>query len=232
MKQTVLAVVAHPDDEALGCGGTLRRHADFGDDVYVCFLADGEGSRTQASDTVDALVEKREQAASTAAGILGIKDVFSHRFPDNRMDSVDLLQIVQVVEGHIGKLRPQVLYTHHAGDVNVDHRLAHEAVVTACRPQPGSPVQTLLFFETASSTEWQPPASRAPFAPNWYVDISDTLPAKLAALAAYAGEMRPWPHVRSIEALTHLARWRGSSIGVQAAEAFMLGRTILSGKAR
>lgn len=226
MKQRVLAVVAHPDDEVLGCGGTLRKHADRGDEVYVCFLADGEGSRQQSSGKLEALVTGREQSARKAAEILGVSEVFSHRFPDNRMDSIDLLQIVQAVEQHVSDLRPQVVYSHHAGDVNVDHRLAHQAVVTACRPQPGNQVQALLFFETASSTEWQTSASLMPFVPNWYVDISDTLPAKIEALSAYAEEMRPWPHVRSTEGLKHLAHWRGCSVGVDAAEAFMLGRAI------
>jgi LmbE family N-acetylglucosaminyl deacetylase len=114
--------------------------------------------------------------------------------------------------------------THHAGDVNIDHQRVHQAVVTACRPQPGHPVRTLLFFEVPSSTEWQPPGSAPAFTPNWFVDISSTLDCKLNALDAYAEELRVWPHPRSLQAVEALARWRGATVGVEAAEAFILGR--------
>jgi len=119
------------------------------------------------------------------------------------------------------------VYMHHAGDVNVDHRRLHEAVSTACRPTPGQTVRRLLSFEVASSTEWQPAGSAPPFQPNWFVDISAQWPRKREALAAYAGEMRPWPHARSLEALEHLAHWRGAQVGVEAAEAFCLLRQLV-----
>jgi LmbE family N-acetylglucosaminyl deacetylase len=107
----------------------------------------------------------------------------------------------------------------------VDHRVVYQAVVTACRPQPEHSVKTLLLFEIPSSTEWQPPAF-SPFAPNWFVDISATLAIKLDALAAYESELRDWPHPRSLKAVEHLARWRGATVGVEAAESFVLAREI------
>jgi LmbE family N-acetylglucosaminyl deacetylase len=218
-----MAIVAHADDEVLGCGGTLRRHVLDGDDVWTVILADGETSR---SASTDASVVSREIAARNAAAILGVQHVLLHRLPDNRLDACPRLDIVKLVEGCIAEIRPDTIYSHHAGDLNVDHRRVSEAVVTACRPQKGHSVETLLFFETVSSTEWQMPNVGPAFQPNWFVDISDHLDVKLRALRPYADEMRPWPHPRSIEGVTHLARWRGATIGCDAAEAFILGRQL------
>ena len=130
----------------------------------------------------------------------------------------------EVALGLIAEHQPSTVFTHHPGDMNVDHRCVHEAVVTACRPQPGNLVKTLLLFEVPSSTEWQTPWTAPVFAPNWFVEISQTLERKLAALDVYAAEMRPWPHPRSLQGVEHLARWRGASSGVDAAEAFVLAR--------
>jgi LmbE family N-acetylglucosaminyl deacetylase len=223
-RRRVAVVVAHADDEVLGCGGTLRRHVMAGDEVWTIILADGETSRGSAAD--HAAVSRREAAARAAAEILGVQHVAVHRFSDNRLDDYARLEIVRVVEQHIEEIVPHTVYTHHAGDVNVDHRRVHEADTTACRPQPGHPVETLLCFETASSTEWQLPYSATPFLPNWFVDISGALEAKMAALKAYGDEMRPWPHPRSYAGVEHLARWRGATAGCEAAEAFVLGREI------
>ena len=147
------------------------------------------------------------------------------------MDAINRLEVIKVIEAAIAEHQPERIYTHHAGDVNIDHRCIHDAVVTACRPVPGHPVNTLLFFEVASSTEWQPPGSGPVFGPTWFEDVSQTLDYKLQALEAYRSEMRAWPHSRSMEALEHLARWRGATVGVAAAEAFVLGRRVES-KAR
>ena len=118
------------------------------------------------------------------------------------------------------------MLTHFAKDLNIDHRVTHEAVITACRPQPGQSVERMLSFEVPSSTEWQSPGVEYPFVPNWFEEISGTLALKMKALKAYKSEMRQWPHVRSLQAVEHLARWRGASVGVEAAEAFMLIRNV------
>jgi LmbE family N-acetylglucosaminyl deacetylase len=228
MSKTVLVVAAHPDDEVLGCGGTIAKHSKDGDDVHVVILAEGVTSRDDQRDRerrIDQLSSLSDDAHK-ANDLLSVRSLTLHDFPDNRMDSPDLLDIVKVVERHIGELRPEFVYTHHAGDANIDHRQINQAVVAACRPQPGHPVKTLLFFEVASSTEWQAAGSQPVFMPNWFVDVSETLELKLKALEVYASEMRDWPHARSIRALEHLSRWRGASIGVEAAEAFQLGRRI------
>ncbi len=221
----VLVVAAHPDDEVLGCGATLARHCAEGGSAAVIFLADGICSRKPADRERE--LAARHDAARRACAELGVIDVTLMAYPDNRLDTIPLLDTVQDIERAVQRSRPDIVYTHHGHDVNIDHRRVHDAVVAACRPQPGCSVRQLLFFETASSTEWRPPASMAPFAPNWFVDVSDYLPRKLAALSIYADEMRAFPHPRSIEAVEHLARWRGAMVGVAAAEAFELGRIIM-----
>jgi len=224
---SVLAIAAHPDDEVLGCGATLARHVAEGAQVAVLILADGVGSREREGPDRDRKLAERQEAARRACAKLGVTDVTLLGHPDNRMDQVALLDIVQDIERVLGRCQAGVVYTHHSGDVNIDHRRVHDAVMAACRPQPGFLTRQLLFFETPSSTEWRSPASMAPFAPNWFVDVSEYLPLKLAALSAYSDELRDFPHPRSIQAVEHLARWRGASAGVAAAEAFELGRMIV-----
>jgi LmbE family N-acetylglucosaminyl deacetylase len=224
--KSILILGAHPDDEVLGCGGTIAKLADDGAAIHVAFLADGVFSRAGDQGSRQAELNARQAAARKACAILGVKTVFFGEFPDNRMDSVALLDIVKPIEELIAKYQPSTVFTHHAGDVNIDHQRVHNAVVTACRPQQGHPVETLLCFEVPSSTEWQLPGSAPVFAPNWFVDISDTLDRKLAALDSYAVELRAWPHPRSRQGVEHLARWRGATVGVDAAEAFVLGRQL------
>lgn len=221
----VLIVAAHPDDEALGAGGTIARHTRAGDEVSILFLADGVSSRDPEGDHVEEL-GRRRSAALAAARILGANTPRFLDLPDNRLDSVATLTLTQEVEREIERVRPKVVYTHYAGDLNIDHRCTYEAVMTACRPQPTSGVVTVLHFENASSTEWRAPSGFAAFQPDWFVDIGSTLETKFRALEAYSEELRAWPHARSREALEHLARWRGATIGREAAEAFVLGRHI------
>ncbi len=228
MKRTVLVVAAHPDDEILGCGGTIARHIAQGDAVHIIILAEGITARSEQRNPGQQTTELRTlaQAAQKANDILGVSSLNLEKLPDNRMDSLDRLEIIKIVECFLDQFKPEIVYTHHAGDLNIDHRRTHEAVVTACRPFPGQSVNTLLFFEVASSTEYQIQGSAPYFMPNWFIDISETLPLKRKALEAYKSEMRAWPHARSFEAMEHLARWRGASNGMDAAEAFMLGRKL------
>lgn len=225
----ILVFAAHPDDEVLGCGATIAGHIASGDEVHVVILAEGVTSRDEKRDRVQRQTELTELgiAAKKANDILGSHTLTLHDFMDNRMDSVDLLDIVKVVEHHIDRIKPQTVYTHHASDLNIDHQRIHQAVATACRPHPFQPVNTLLFFEVPSSTEWQPSGSAIPFVPNWFVDVSATIAVKLKALKEYECEMRSWPHSRSIESVEYLARWRGTSVGLEAAEAFVVGRNLV-----
>lgn len=220
----VLVVAAHPDDEILGCGGTMALHAARGDVVHVLILGQGAAARRPAGSDVVAEVAALESAALAAATTVGAQPPRFGHLPDNCMDTVALLDVVRMVEDCVAETNPKIIYTHSPGDTNIDHRIVFDAVTTACRPQPGTLKPAILCFEIPSSTEWRPPVAAPVFAPNWFVDIGAALTAKLAALSAYAGEMRPWPHPRSLEAVTHLARWRGASIGSEAAEAFMVAR--------
>jgi LmbE family N-acetylglucosaminyl deacetylase len=229
LEGNVLVVAAHPDDEVLGCGGTIARLAAAGRAVHVMLIADGENSRAAADGSGEATgaVPARNAAAEQACRILGCASVEFLALPDNRMDGLVLLDVVKEIEARIVRHAPTTLLTHHCGDVNVDHRVAHQAVIVACRPVPGHPVRELLFFEVPSSTEWRPPGSGDSFAPNYFVDVSSTMERKMAALDAYASELRNFPHPRSRPAIEALARWRGATVGVVAAEAFVLGRMIV-----
>ncbi|WP_417547464.1 PIG-L deacetylase family protein [Marinobacter segnicrescens] len=222
MNRTVLVVAAHTDDEALGCGGTIAKHVERGDTVFAVFLADGVSSRPDAREQE---LSARIAAADQAHKILGLKDSFMLGFPDNRLDTVPLLGIVQKLEQVVDEVQPQVVYTHHNGDLNIDHRITHQAALTACRPIPGSPVREIYSFEVPSATEWNTPSSN-PFIPNIFVDISKHLGTKMSALAAYELEMREAPHSRSLLNLRRLAELRGSSVGLAAAEAMMAIRVI------
>ena len=226
MGANILVVAAHPDDEVLGCGGTIARHAAAGDNVSVFIAAEGATSRDSARNAKARsrdILDLRE-AARRAAAILGARILEFGDFPDNRMDTVPLLDVVKKVESVISRVKPSVVYTHHGCDLNIDHRVLHQAVVTSCRPMPKQCVTRLFFFEVMSSTEWQTPGAQPAFSPTWFVDISRALVKKRKALGAYRKEMRPWPHARSFRSIESLARYRGASVGVEAAEAFVLGR--------
>lgn len=227
MNRSILVVAAHPDDEVLGCGGTVAGFADEGAGVHVAFLSDGVFSRPGDEEGRLQRLRSRRASAEMACGLLGVNSVSFGDFPDNRMDGVALLDVVKSVESLIAEHAPEMVLTRHAGDVNIDHRRVHEAVVVACRPQSGLSVKTVLCFEVPSSTEWQLAGSAPAFVPNWFVDISPTLERKLRALDAYAAELRARPHPRSIQGVEHLARWRGATAGVDAAEAFILGRQLV-----
>jgi LmbE family N-acetylglucosaminyl deacetylase len=222
MSSSVLIVAAHPDDEVLGCGGTISRHLAEGDVVHAIFMTDGVGSRLQVSKN-DLI--KRNAAAEKARHILGISENFYLGLPDNRLDSLPLIEIIQRVEVIINKLKPDIIYTHHHGDLNVDHRITHQAVLTSCRPIPGNRVLAIYAFEIMSSTDWSSP-NVEPFVPNHYVDISRQIEIKIKALKAYKLEMRTAPHSRNIEHMVHLAHHRGHTVGVKAAEAFVTVRTV------
>ncbi|MGO0790219.1 PIG-L deacetylase family protein [Herbaspirillum seropedicae] len=221
MSKSIVVVAAHSDDEALGCGGTIARHSADGDIVHLVFLADGVSSRPGNDD----VLRQREAAAAQAHQILGVRSTHYLAFPDNRLDSVPLLDIVKKLEDVLALLAPEIIYTHHHGDLNVDHRITHEAVMTACRPLPGSSVKEIYAFEVMSSTEWSG-SGNIPFTPQLTIDISAYLEAKLAALKAYEIEMRPQPHSRSIEHLRALALHRGHSAGMYAGESFMVVRQL------
>jgi len=222
MKESTMVIAAHADDEALGCGGTMARLAAEGAQIHVVFMADGVFSRKSSTKNQQ---KKRKTAAEAAQKILGFKNSHFLDLPDNQMDQVPMLLIVQSLEALIKKYQPKTIFTHFHGDLNVDHRITQQAVMTACRPLPGCPVKKIYGFEVPSSTEWATPGE-APFCPTFFVDIGSFLQTKLRALQAYSMEMRGKPHARSLQHVQAIARHRGNSVGVEAAEAFVVYRHI------
>ena len=220
--KSILVVAAHPDDEVLGCGGFIANQVRSGDEVFITFLSDGVTSRPGNLGLQE--IESRRNAARLASKVLGATDVSFGDFPDNKLDASPLLEVIKSIEAVVELVRPQIVLTHFGGDLNIDHRIVNQAVLTACRPTPDQGVKEVLFFEVPSSTEWQVPIEGEAFVPTWFEDISETLELKIKALTVYEHELREWPHPRSIKAVEHLAHWRGASCGVDAAEAFVLGR--------
>ena len=228
MKHRVLVIAAHPDDEVLGCGGTMAWHAAKGDRVCVLILGEGATARhaNRRDDAAQRQVAKLRVAARAASKLLRVSELTVESFPDNQFDTVPLLELVKVIERVKTRCRPDTIYTHHAGDVNVDHRRVHHAVIAACRPQPQERLRRLYGFEVLSSTEWAGPEPMNTFRPDTFVSTSKVLPQKIAALKAYRSELRRFPHPRSVEGVRLLARYRGMSVGLRDAEAFMTIRHI------
>ncbi|WP_316863026.1 PIG-L deacetylase family protein [uncultured Cohaesibacter sp.] len=219
----ILVVVAHTDDETLGAGATIARHAARGDKVFGLSMTDGVGSRLA---TIDDHVKRRQKAAQKAADILGFEWLEAGNFPDNAMDSVPLLSIAQSIEAAKNTVMPELVYTHSAADLNIDHRITCQAVLTAFRPQPGEICTEIRSIEVPSATDYGHPTLAPPFAPNLYVDATEFIGAKLAAAEAYEEEMRPYPHCRSIQGIENLAKCRGNQVGLNYAEAFSILRKL------
>ena len=222
----VLVVVAHPDDEVLGCGATIAKHAAARDEVHIMIMADGVSSRKRSGKAETKLVSTRRLQAKQAADILGANKVIFFDFPDNEMDAVPLLEVVVEIETHVKSFKPNIVYTHHRGDLNIDHRQVYQAVVTACRPVHGSSVRKMFSFEVPSSTEWCPASADNVFMPDYYSSVSEFMEIKLRALSEYVGEVFDQRHPRSLEYCRQQAYLRGTSVGLIAAEAFSTIRVI------
>lgn len=223
-QRTILVVAAHPDDEVLGMGGTIARHVADGDTVHILFLGDGVTSRGEDDSAASA---RRKEAARRASEILSARIVSFEDLPDNRFDNVPLLEIVQRVERVKHQVGPDLVYTHHGGDLNIDHRLTCQAVLTAFRPKPGERCSEIYSFEVRSATEWSAPSVAPPFLPDTYVNISSYVDKLVAACQCYADEFYEAPHTRSLEAIRTAAVNRGYEVGVEAAEVFMTLRRII-----
>ena len=227
MKRTILVIAAHPDDELLGVGGTIRKLTNQGAECHAVIVGEGVTSRSDKRSDVDscALMELKKDAQA-ASKIVGYKTIEFCELPDNRLDSMDLLDIIKVIMPYIEKYRPETIFTHHHGDLNIDHRIVCEAVLTACRPIGHYFVERIYAFETPSSTEWNYIYEK-PFTPNVYFDVTDTIDTKIEGMKCYRSESARYPHPRSAEALKALAEYRGSNVGVEMAEAFICMREVI-----
>ena len=220
--KNILVIAAHPDDELLGLGATLNKHILNGNQVSTFILGEGLTSRKSSrNSTSKSSLNKLQKDALRANKTLGIENVIFGNLPDNRLDSMDRLEIIKRVESTIETLKPSIIYTHHEGDRNIDHRIIYDAVLTACRPLNYNPVKELITFETPSSTEWGFMNSKS-FNPNLFVDVTDQLNVKLKAFEEYSSEIRDFPHPRSLRALKAMAEKWGSAIGTEYAEAFRI----------
>lgn len=220
----ILVAAAHPDDETLGLGATLAKYAADGHETYVCIFADGVRGRKE--DHSSEVLDKQKIAAEKACKSLGVKEVFFLGFNDQKLDSYAQLDLNKKFEEVVRKLKPEVVYTHHHGDVNTDHRKVCETTLVATRPF-SCTVRRVLSYEVPSSTEWNVPG-REVFAPSVYENIEKFFDKKIQALQCYTkthtNELRKFPYPRSVEAVEALAKKRGSESGFKRAEAFCLIR--------
>jgi LmbE family N-acetylglucosaminyl deacetylase len=225
-----MLVVAHPDDELLGLGATMNKLIkQYNCKVKVVILGEGITSRSDARDVK--LWEKElathKQNINNAAKAIGYHEVKTYDFPDNRFDSVALLDIVKAIEKEKSDFQPEIIFTHHGGDTNVDHRCTFDAVITATRPMSHEVVKTIIAFETPSSTEWQAANYPNYFRPNLFIEVAkENVDAKIKGMESYEFEKRKYPHPRSPEALEIQCKRNGVIVGKEYAEAFMLIRSI------
>ncbi len=222
----VLAVVAHPDDEIIGPGGALCKHVSQGDSVYVLILGDGKSSRSEKKKIDEKVKKISFEETNKALSVVGVTSFVRESFPDNRFDSVDILDIVKKISNYIRTIKPTIVYTHHFGDLNIDHQITSEATVTACRPIENSCVSTIYQFETLSSSEMGGFTQKNCFLPNVFVEITDFIDKKVNAMACYKSELHDFPHPRSLETIQANAKVWGSKVNVQYAEAFFCLREI------
>ncbi len=223
----ILVVAAHPDDEVLGCGGTMARLATEGARLTVLILANGLTSRADFHDTEEQkLLQLHHARASRAGALLGVSEVKVLGFPDQKLDTLPLLEITQEIEREIRRVQPDTVFTQHGADLNMDHAITFRATLTATRPMQGVCVKRVYTYEVPSSTEWSFQKFARGFTPSVFFDISTTLPKKIDAMQVYETETRIYPHPRSPEALEAIAHRWGTVVGVRAAEAFELVREI------
>jgi LmbE family N-acetylglucosaminyl deacetylase len=219
MVKKILIVASHPDDEVLGCFGTVARLIKEGYEAYTLILGEGKTSRDEQRvvENKKDEIEQLNTEIQKANNIIGVKKVFIESFPDNRFDSIDLLDIVKVVSKVKKEVEPDIIFTHFKNDLNIDHRLTYQAVLTATRPMQNECVKEIYSFEVLSSTEWNYPNS---FSPDTYFDISDTIELKLKAMKKYASELCEYPHPRSLEGIDLNAKYQGMRVGKEYVEAF------------
>jgi N-acetylglucosamine malate deacetylase 1 len=232
----ILIIVAHPDDEVIGMGGTILKHREKGDTVKIIYLATGITSRRKSghvnvsdykfskkeSDVMKKEIEKLRVNAKNSCKCLKVTKQKFYDFPDNEMDSIPLLKVIKVIEKEIDEIKPEIVYTHHYGDLNIDHRVVFNAVLTACRPI-NSSVREMISFYNSSSTEWNYPSK---FNPNYFVNITKQLSYKINAMKEYREELREFPHPRSLKNLKNTAQYWGSISDCIAAESFEIIRKI------
>jgi len=217
----VLIIAPHPDDEVLGCGGTIAKHASTGDEVYLCVV-----TKAYPPEWPESEVEERKKEVLRVSEILGIKKTYFLDLPTVKLDTLPQKELNEAISQVVNEVRPEIVYVPHRGDVNRDHQLVFDATMVATRPAHYPFIKKVLAYESLSETEWAAPFVENAFIPNVFVDISRTLETKLKAMSEYKLELRQFPHPRSLEAISALAKIRGTQANLNAAEAFVLIRDI------
>ena len=226
----IMIVVAHPDDELLGLGGSMNKLInEYNVDTHVVILGEGLTSRSDIRDTNKWKIKLKihKENISNAQKAIGYHSNSIYNLPDNRFDSIPILDIIKIVENEKEIFNPDIIFTHHGGDLNIDHQKTFQAVMTATRPMEEEKVKSIITFETPSGTEWIASSDPRQFIPNFYISFSDkNLKAKIKGMESYEFEKREFPHPRSPKALKNLAQYRGVSVGSEYSEAFSIIRCI------
>ena len=215
----ILIIAPHPDDEVLGCGGTVAKHSKRGDEVYLCIV-----TKAYTPDWSEEFLKNRPKEIEKSNKILGIKKTYFLDYLTVKLDTIPQKELNEAISKVVNEVNPDILYIPHKGDLNKDHRLVFESSLVATRPA-NHKIKRISSYETLSETEWGQPIE--PFIPNVYVNISETFEIKIEAMKAYESELKQYPHPRSLEIVEALAKKRGSEVGVKFAEAFMLVREIV-----
>tara|TARA_B110000977_G_C11070681_1_gene489436 strand:- start:795 stop:1484 length:690 start_codon:yes stop_codon:yes gene_type:complete len=227
MKKKILVVASHPDDEILGCGGTIAKLSKSGNIVKTIILTKGISSRFDSNkNKIIKLQDKLNKSSKAANKVIGVKNLKFFDLPDNQFDNNSLLSLTKVIEKEIKNFKPNIIFTHFINDLNIDHQYTSRAVLTAARPQTKNSVDEILFFEINSSTDYQINSNGLQFMPNYFVDISKTVKLKKKALEIYKSEMKKYPHSRSVKAILNKNISIGNSIGLGSCEAFQIARII------
>ena len=227
MKKKILVVASHPDDEILGCGGTIAKLSKSGNIVKTIILTKGISSRFDSNkNEIIKLQDKLNKSSKAANKVIGVKNLKFFDLPDNQFDNNSLLSLTKVIEKEIKNFKPNIIFTHFINDLNIDHQYTSRAVLTAARPQTKNSVEEILFFEINSSTDYQINSNGLQFMPNYFVDISKTVKLKKKALEIYKSEMKKYPHSRSVKAILNKNISIGNSIGLGFCEAFQIARII------
>jgi len=219
----VLVIAPHPDDEVLGCGGTIKKYTSMGDQVYLCIA-----TKAYTPDWTEEFIANRKEEIESAVKTLGINKLFLLDFPTVKLDTISQKEINDSISKVVQEVKPEVVFIPFGGDINKDHKIIFEASLVALRPNLESSVKKVYCYEVLSETEWAKPAQKIEdvFMPNYYEDVSDYLEDKIKAMECYKSEVRGYPHPRSLEGIKILAQKRGLESGLKLSEAFMLIREI------
>lgn len=220
----VLVIAAHPDDEVLGMGGTIAKLTSLRHEVHVLIVTDGSSSQYRDDPNLQDIIIKKRQETELCASILGVTKVHYGMLPDMRLDSIPHVEINKVIEELVQELKPQVVYTHFWGDVNVDHQEVFRSTMVAVRPTSSQSVEKVYCYNVPSSTEWAPQVGHNVFNPTVFVKISDFVDIKETAIKSYATELREFPHPRSVEYIKTADKYTGLSVGCDSAEGFIVIR--------